>query len=585
MLTLLIDSQPVTLPEGFTFEIHRENPLFFRSGDYTYDIELSLLDPDNRRLYDHIDRIQHTTSISHRSAVLIEGDTVLMRGTEAVLEKTGDTVKIQIVAGNAELNYLTGDETRIRSLNFGTVPTPTTAIAEDVAYKIFPESNYVFPTILKKYDFENADDTHNELINKLSSTLTSRDIAYDSDSELYPMPYFMYILEKFVRLMGYTLTSNPYRDTSKWARLLIIHGYETLEYAKMLPDWTTAKFVQEVEKFLNCIILIDPLTKGCQIIPIPDYYSNNPVTYIPDDAILDDFDIAFDADEDHFFISYENLSYNLPSGAYWKYARLSAEVKELCGNPVYGNTSLITPSEDNANKFIIYYDSAPSHDLYFVCFDRGEDGGVYRYIFQEVDQFRDLIRNPSLEPVSFDIIPSEIHTIRVTDYTSSYAYALIPYPVFYENTEALGFQDAVTNGIKDSASNIMQVAFYGGVLPCYSRQGEIGTTHRSPQCFCNNASINDTLGVFQIRGTDIPGANSMNLRFQSQYGRAAQDFTSPYSIDTTHKRTIRFISDKYIDPVSIFQIQNKRYACRELKYTFKNGQRSNIVEGIFYPIE
>ena len=80
----------------------------------------------------------------------------------------------------------------------------------------------------------------------------------------------------------------------------------------MLPDWTTAKFVQEVEKFLNCIILIDPLTKGCQIIPIPDYYSNNPVTYIPDDAILDDFDIAFDADEDHFFISYENLSYNLP---------------------------------------------------------------------------------------------------------------------------------------------------------------------------------------------------------------------------------------------------------------------------------
>ena len=76
----------------------------------------------------------------------------------------------------------------------------------------------------------------------------------------------------------------------------------------------------------------------------------------------------------------------------------------------------------------------------------------------------------------------------------------------------------------------------------------------------------------------------MNLRFQSQYGRAAQDFTSPYSIDTTHKRTIRFISDKYIDPVSIFQIQNKRYACRELKYTFKNGQRSNIVEGIFYPI-
>lgn len=584
MLTLLIDSKPVTLPEGFTFEIHRENPLFFRSGDYTYDIELSLANPENRRLYDHIDRIQHIASLSPRTAVLIEDNTVLMKGTEAVLEKTGDAVKIQILAGNAELNYLTGDETRIRSLNFGTVPTPTTAIAEDVAFKIFPESNYVFPTILKKYDFANADDAHHELINKLSSTLTSRDIAYDPDSELYPMPFFMHILEKFVQLMGYTLTLNPYRDSPKWARLLVIHGYETLEYAKMLPDWTTAKFVQEVEKFLNCIILIDPLTKDCQIIPIPDYYSNKPVTYIEDDAILDDFDIAFDADEDHFFISYENLSYNLPSGAYWKYARLSAEVKELCGYPVQGNTSLITPSEANANKFIIYYDAAPSHDLYFVCFDRNTGTGSSRYIFQEVDQFRDLIRNPSLDPVSFDIIPSEIHTVRVTDYTSTYAYALIPYPVFYENTEALGFQDAVTNGIKDSASSIMQVAFYGGVLPCYSRQGEIGTVHRSPQCFCNNASINDTLGVFQIRETDIPGANSMNLRFQSQYGRVAQDFTSPYSIDTTHKRTIRFLSNKYIDPVSIFQIQNKRYACRELKYTFKNGQRSNIVEGIFYPI-
>ena len=594
MLTLLIDSQPVTLPEGFTFEIHRENPLFFRSGDYTYDIELSLHDPDNRRLYDHVDRIQHIASIPHRSALLIEDDKVLMKGTEAVLEKIGDTVKIQILAGNAELNYLTGDETRIRSLNFGTVPIPTPATAEDAAYKLYPETRHVFPPTIKAYDFKS--DHASTIINEIDFTHIANgqyvdELIYRDDTELHPMPFFMYILEKFIQLLGYTLTFNPYRDSPKWARLLIIHGYVTLEYAKMLPDWTTAKFVQEVEKFLNCIILIDPLTKECQIIPIPDYYQNKPVAYIQDNDILDDFDIAFKADDDNFFISYENLSYNLPSGDYWKYARLNENVKDICGYPIPLPPELledrIEPNTFDYDAFTIYYDPSVNRDFYYVVRKLVNSTGWY--VFQEVDQYKDFVRNDTLEPVQFDIVPCEIHSAAVTILTN-YTQALLPYPVFYERTTSVGLHEAVINGVSDKASSIMQVAFYAGVLPCYSTHGEPNPMSqelptKAPQCFCNSVSMDDSLAPFSIPATYIPEVQNMNLKFQTIHGRVAQDFTSPYSIDTTHKRTIRFLSDKYIDPVSIFQIQNKRYACRELKYTFKNGQRTNIVEGIFYPIE
>ena len=576
MLTLLIDSQPVTLPEDFTLEIHRENPLFFRSGDYTYDIELSLLDPDNRRLYDHIDRIQHTTSISHRSAVLIEGDTVLLNGTEAILEKTGDTVKIQILAGNAELNYLTGDETRIRSLNFGTVPTPTAAGALAIANNTFPQSNHVFPPAIKKYNFE--EDTASEFINELDSVYDDT-IAYKDDpDQLRPMPFFLYILETFIRLMGYTLTSNPYRNIDKWKRLLIIHGYDTLEYAKMLPDWTTAEFVEEVEKFLNCIILVDPITKECQLVSIPDFYASKPIAYI--DNIVDDFDIAFDANDDHFFITYENLSYKLPSGTYWKYARLSKDVWELC-TKVSGTPSTVDPSQvEDTDAFIVYDDI--SHLLFFVCYDTHRS--ISRYIFREVQQYRDYIRNPNSPKVEFRIIPCELHSQIYMEIAFGRTYALYPYPAFFEQTEQVGLHEAITGGVSDSASDIMQVAFYTGIMPFFLENGGSTSRQVSPQCFCNRCSINDERYSTTILDQYVPGAQNMNLSFHGTHGRVAEDFQSNYSIDTTHKLTIRFISDKYIDPVSIFQIQNKRYACRELKYTFKNGQRSNIVEGIFYPI-
>ena len=98
------------LSASFSFEMVRENPLFNRRGDYTYDIDISMRDPYNRAIYKHVNRLTATSKPLNRRARLLADGHVIADGTEVILRLEADTLKIQIVAGNSELNYLTADD-------------------------------------------------------------------------------------------------------------------------------------------------------------------------------------------------------------------------------------------------------------------------------------------------------------------------------------------------------------------------------------------------------------------------------------------------------------------------------------------
>lgn len=54
MTQLFIDGQEVILSEQFELELITENPYFTRKGEYTYDIDIDLRNPNNRMIYQHI---------------------------------------------------------------------------------------------------------------------------------------------------------------------------------------------------------------------------------------------------------------------------------------------------------------------------------------------------------------------------------------------------------------------------------------------------------------------------------------------------------------------------------------------------
>ena len=60
MTNLYINGVAVVLPSGFSISVKQENAFFTKNGEYTYDIELSLQDPVNARLYGFLNRLNTT---------------------------------------------------------------------------------------------------------------------------------------------------------------------------------------------------------------------------------------------------------------------------------------------------------------------------------------------------------------------------------------------------------------------------------------------------------------------------------------------------------------------------------------------
>lgn len=110
MIKLLIDGHEAHLAADVSLEIYDRNPFFTSEGQHTLDIELSLSDAQNAWLFSAMHRIDVNSRPKDRQAVLYCESGVLISGTEVVLEISDCTVKIQIVAGNSEFNYVTGKD-------------------------------------------------------------------------------------------------------------------------------------------------------------------------------------------------------------------------------------------------------------------------------------------------------------------------------------------------------------------------------------------------------------------------------------------------------------------------------------------
>ena len=111
------------LPSDFRFKLTVDNTFFTRSGEYSGEIELPLSGcPDNLRIFGHINRLD----VSRRSVVfdarLVVNNRSVVVGSVTVLECNEQMVKVQLLGGNAAVNFNNRyNSTYIDQLNLGTV--------------------------------------------------------------------------------------------------------------------------------------------------------------------------------------------------------------------------------------------------------------------------------------------------------------------------------------------------------------------------------------------------------------------------------------------------------------------------------
>ncbi len=130
MVRLFIENSEVVLPKDFSLTIIEENPLMTRRGEFTLDLEISLLEPKNAQIFKFLNRINVSEIFKTSEAKLIvNGKT--KRGSVVYLENNSESVSVQFVAGNSEMNVFIYSKEKIWNLDWITIPEPTDAEALD----------------------------------------------------------------------------------------------------------------------------------------------------------------------------------------------------------------------------------------------------------------------------------------------------------------------------------------------------------------------------------------------------------------------------------------------------------------------
>lgn len=579
MVKLLIDDQAVAIDSDFNTDIIRENPLITSTGDYSYDIDVDLRVPQNRRIYREFQRLNTLSSFSQRKAVLLDNEKILARGAEAVLSIEENRAKIQVLSNNSELNYICDNKQSIRDLDFGTVETKTLELAAKVSGHLYGEVvdgiavREAYPLVSRE-DFGGYG-SNASFFNGLQGGAGATRIAFSDVDNLRPMPYLLYYVDKLVEILGYSM-GTCHIDRAKYKRLLVIHGYDTLEYAKMLPNWTVSEFISEVEKFFGVVFLVDSVGQKIDIVSVDSYYEGAGYEYIDRDDVLDEHEVNFEPGEEDFQTSYQNVGYKLPSSEYWKLAAIDEEVDKRCERV---NKSFYTVEEYDPKSLVIFYDHRRKEE--WIHYEE-EGGGENSQYARFVNFFAPVVKDASVSRTELAITPVKMQcSYRVAD-IGGYMF-VVPIPEYFENKGAT-LSDAIRGETMDNASDRMQVAFYLGFCHFREISGE-----RSPFSFGTTQCV--TTRYLQLYNVDWQFTSDdeedvalkLNLELKGEEGRCATELNAGVFIDGTRQFKIRFKTNKFLDPRKKFVIANRLLYCQQLRYKLEQGKISDIVEGVFYP--
>lgn len=579
MIRLLIDNVDAVLEADSGIEILRKNPFFSKEGDLTYDISLNLKAPENARLYGYLDRFQILNQPTGRQAALFDGTRCLIRGTEIVLSIEESVVKIQIVGTNSELNYLTGFDMSIRDYDYGPVANPGVQYPEDESVTalldaMYPEANYNYAPLFIKTDAGTYQQANQFRYNKTVQWIPNDEIPY------IRQPFLLFYVEKIIELIGYQVKQDDLRNDEFFARLQIVTARDWIRWQDVLPDWTVDEFISEIEKFCNCLFVVDQHNKMVSIRSISEFYRNAEVVYL--DEVMDDRTVEFSDDPEDLFLNYNSVKYDLPDDEIYKYACLSSELREKCSHYyVTGILDLADVNMENQyNRLEIYHVNDNDIDM---VIDKNSDG----YYWRQVDHLKE--KGSTEDEVELKIYPAitwPYSNSVVFDGTTEWVSVVSMAPIaidWIKMTEAQGLNDAIKSGLQEeqAVSNIM-VSCSMGSRPVWQQEGETWVEKTGAKVPFRSSY---PVLAWYKRVMDISSYMPYSLQINGTYGMYSRLYSGNVNINTKKKVTIHFLTRDILDPKLIYQFRNKRYYCGQLKYTIDNGELSPNVEGEFYPIE
>ena len=569
MTELIIDGVQVVLPAEFSVSVKRENPFFTKNGEYTYEITLSLANPTNAALYGFLSRINSVADIKEkRSAVLIADNRVYCNGTEVITGWTDKEVNVQIVSGNSELNYFIGADELISTLTSMPESDPMSS-----------DRGASFNYITKRYpevDFNTVpvyDSTNQEWLNNW--TMQYRGGAFQwnnrnmTEDKMVPQPYLCAYIREVLKALGYTLTYNAIEDTP-WRDTYIVHAERTWKWCLMLPGWTAKDFLTGVETFFNCTFVISCKKKEVKLYFNNDYIPQMTVSHVR--QVIDEYTVECEDEEENVVTS--DVMYSLPDSTWYKLRNIADEVWGVANQQsTTASADSFFSKEENRKTNTIFYDTYQDRYLMYVI---DETNGLAYY--ETLHQFAALKREDAKSEIELPFSPAAF-THRVWQIEENKQFFICLPTVGGDIIEEIPDLDTLTvtelvDEVKEETESKgkLYLAFYSGY-----NVNKIGVmpanTYPLPY-------FDETVSTSE--GEVLVSQEGATLRIAAI---SANFYEDVYDIDTINPIEITSYDPNLFDTLSVFEIHNKYFLCKEIEYTLTAKGRDQAWKGTFYPIK
>ena len=634
MISLFIDGQRVNLSKNAKFEFFDRNPLFSKEGQHTLDIDIDLGDPQNAMVYKHLHRIDVAKRPYGRPAMLYSERGIIIRGTEIVLEIDDKKAKIQIVSGNSELNYLSGGDQSVRDLDLGTIENLNRETAWASNFNVF--SDYCCPPVCVKNtfyysgtDLEIGYNDEHILYNDVWPL--PGDIGFAPDVILCPQPYLHAIVRRIVEALGYTMRRNFLLDDPALRKLIVVNGYHTPEYSKMLPDICIDDFLTMLENFTGCVIVVDQAEKVVDILQKNYFYDNASVEEIAGEDVIGDITRKYDQDSPDNLL-YHNVRYDFPKSETYNYWALDPDLMktiavERCpdhsanhhdssftdhfynvwqhlndGQPVPLYTS--ETIQEKYNRSVAYIDPAFPDNNLVVMRSKYNKEKNNKSLLRMINQYGGHYDKRTDDEMVLKMMPAEIvwaQYIRLHEYMGYLPY-LFARCSDIENPEST---DDDTKGLNEfiageeqpsQTSDRIYLAFYIGMQNA-NWLVETKDTVIVPaptavpssivEAFTHINNSDYDLDIFAAYRTVMRkdyGLPGINMFINGSDGMYERYYKNQLNINFTQPVTIKFKSLSLRDSRKLFVIGNQRFFCQELKHVATAGSLSDVIEGTFFQV-
>lgn len=576
MTNLFIDGVEVVLPSEFSITVKQENAFFTKNGEYTYDIELSLLVPENAKLYGFLNRLNITERpATKRKAVLVADNRVYLNGTEIITGWTDTKVSIQLVSGNSELNYFVGSDELISTLEMKeTNPVVSGSVSTDYVKKTYPDVDY---NLMMTYDSLHQVDKNIWLYRLYNNDVNNPYAGYivqKEDIQPYdyiPQPFLCAYMRELLKALGYTLEYNAIEDTP-WKSVYIVHVCDTYKWNEMLPGWTAKDFLQNIETMFNGSFLIDHRTRTASFLLNISYLSK--VRNVHLQNVIDEYTVESEEEEEADAIN-STIKYKLPSTEYYKLRCLPDVVKEAAKTKVIddGLFAFFGKPENQVTDTIFDYKSENRKIIYL------EGSGIMSHL-EMVDELASLVRENAESELELEFVPAELTErafyIEGIDPGGFYfGQYYIPSVSVSDDEPDETTYDSIHNMVNnlsektESKSNIF-LAFFRGLNPV---QIGVMPANSYPLAFIDR--FFPTTSWPATLSADYP---TFNLVEMEKYF-----YSNAYKIDRKNPVKITCYDSNVYPASSVFEIFNRRYLAKEIEYTIGPNGRTTAWTGTFYP--